>query len=248
VTEARPTMPLPGVSESISEAEQALDSALATAVTAAGPAGRPTGGPVARRLRRRTRAGVGGRSKEPALCFPRALAGSGRIQPWANPTRKLRTRLFLRSRWWYGLRRSSRRPPARESPRRDHPPRHHQRRRPGRPPRQRPPHPPPAGRLAPRARMADPVDKHLRAARRSGLTSPDPVRTPTPQGTSPAPGQETKDEPHNRRAAEPAHPEPPAETHRRGESHYLKQAVDPGSDHQFCRRILNTDPGVATEF
>ena len=72
--------------------------------------------------------------------------------------------------------------PAREGPRRDHPPRPHRHRRPHRPPRQRPPHPPPAPRLAPRARMAEPLARGLRAARRSGLTSLEPVRTPRPHG------------------------------------------------------------------
>jgi hypothetical protein len=38
----------------------------------------------------------------------------------------------------------------------------------------------PARRLAPRARMAQPVRRGLRAARSSGLTSPDPVRTRRP--------------------------------------------------------------------
>ena len=69
-------------------------------------------------------------------------------------------------------------PALREGPGRDHPPRPDRRRRPHRPPRPRPPHPAPARRLAPRAGMAEPPRRGLRAARRSGLTSPEPVRTP----------------------------------------------------------------------
>jgi len=43
------------------------------------------------------------------------------------------------------------------------------------------------------------VDRSLRAARQSGLTSPDPVRAPTPQGTpTPDPDPQTTDEPHKR--------------------------------------------------
>jgi hypothetical protein len=48
--------------------------------------------------------------------------------------------------------------------------------------------------------MAEPLGRGLRTARRSGLTSPDPVRTRTPQGT-PAPqnpAQEPVDRPQNR--------------------------------------------------
>jgi hypothetical protein len=41
--------------------------------------------------------------------------------------------------------------------------------------------------------MAEPVDASVRAARPSGLTSPNPVRTPTPQGKRPqAPAQEPR--------------------------------------------------------
>ena len=46
--------------------------------------------------------------------------------------------------------------------------------------------------------MAQPLRSRLRPARRSGLTSPDPVRTPTPQGhPAPAPNQ-APDKPQNR--------------------------------------------------
>ena len=68
------------------------------------------------------------------------------------------------------------------------------RRTPGPPARPGPPHPPPPARLAPRARIAEPVRSRLRPARRSSLTSPEPVRTPTPPGTpptSPDPGPRT---------------------------------------------------------
>ena len=61
---------------------------------------------------------------------------------------------------------------------RDDPPRPDRGRRPHRPPRQGPPHPPPARRLAPRAGMAEPLGRGLRPARRSGLTSPEPVTHP----------------------------------------------------------------------
>jgi hypothetical protein len=41
--------------------------------------------------------------------------------------------------------------------------------------------------------MAQPLGRGLRPARRSGLTSPDPVRTPTPQGhPDPTPTQEPR--------------------------------------------------------
>jgi Transposase DDE domain group 1 len=69
--------------------------------------------------------------------------------------------------------------PFAKSPGRDHPPRPDRRRRPHRPAWPRPPHPAPARRLAPRARMAHPPRRGLRPARRSGLTSPDPVSTST---------------------------------------------------------------------
>ena len=48
--------------------------------------------------------------------------------------------------------------------------------------------------------MAEPLGRRLRTARHSRLTSPDPVRTRTPQGT-PAPqnpAQEPVDRPQNR--------------------------------------------------
>ena len=48
--------------------------------------------------------------------------------------------------------------------------------------RPRPPHPAPAARLAPRARMAEPPRRSLRAARRSGLTSPNRSAPARPDG------------------------------------------------------------------
>ena len=49
--------------------------------------------------------------------------------------------------------------------------------------------------------MAQPARRRLRAARRSGLTSPDPVRTPT-AATAPEPAPEpgTPDKPQDRQA------------------------------------------------
>ena len=79
------------------------------------------------------------------------------------------------------------------------PPRPGHHRRTGRPPRPGEPHPPPARGLPPRARLAEPRGRNLRPAGRSGLTSPDPVRITTPQGTLTAtPIQETPDKPQNR--------------------------------------------------
>ena len=76
--------------------------------------------------------------------------------------------------------------PPRQSPRGHHPPRPGRRRAPHRPPRPERPHPAPARRLAPRARVAEPFRSRLRPARRSGLTSPEPVRNPyARQGTPP---------------------------------------------------------------
>ena len=70
-------------------------------------------------------------------------------------------------------------PAVREGPGRDHPPGPDHRRGPHRPARPRPPHLAPARRLAPPARMAEPPRGRLRTARHSGLTSPEPVSTPT---------------------------------------------------------------------
>ena len=68
--------------------------------------------------------------------------------------------------------------PSRKARGATHPPRPDRRRRPHRPARPRPHHPAPARRLAPRTRMAEPVRRRLRPARRSGLTSPEPVTAP----------------------------------------------------------------------
>jgi hypothetical protein len=47
--------------------------------------------------------------------------------------------------------------------------------------------------------MGQPVRSRLRPARRSGLTSPDPVRTPTPARAPPQiPDRRTPDKPQNR--------------------------------------------------
>jgi hypothetical protein len=70
-----------------------------------------------------------------------------------------------------------RRPPARPD----------RRRRPHCPSRPGLPYPPPARRLAPRARVAEPLRSRLRPARHSGLTSPDPVRTPNARQGNPPP-------------------------------------------------------------
>jgi len=91
------------------------------------------------------------------------------------------------------------RPPPRQGPRGHRPPRPDRRRRPHRPVRPRPAHSPPARRLAPRARMAEPLRGRLRPARRSGLTSPDPVRTPKArQSSQPQPPAKAPDKPQNR--------------------------------------------------
>jgi hypothetical protein len=85
-------------------------------------------------------------------------------------------------------RRHPRRAPPRQGPRGYRPPRPDRRPRPHRAPRMRSPHPPPPPGLAPRDRMARPAGRGLQTARRGGLTSPDPVRPRTPQGTqSPTP-------------------------------------------------------------
>jgi hypothetical protein len=53
--------------------------------------------------------------------------------------------------------------------------------------------------MAPRARMAQPLRSSHRPARRSGLTSPDPVRLPTPTAAqAPRPPTRTPDKPQNR--------------------------------------------------
>jgi hypothetical protein len=95
-----------------------------------------------------------------------------------------------------------------ESPRGDHPPPADQRRRPHRPPRPRPHHHPPARGLAPPARLDDPVRGRLRAARRHGLTRPDPVTAqPRPSAdTRQQPRGEDPDKPQNTPAAGTPHP------------------------------------------
>jgi hypothetical protein len=47
--------------------------------------------------------------------------------------------------------------------------------------------------------MAEPLRSRLRTTRRSGLTSPDPVRTPTPaRAAVPSPQPKAPDKPQNR--------------------------------------------------
>ena len=70
-------------------------------------------------------------------------------------------------------------PRLRQGARRDDPPRPDRRRGPHRPARPRPPHLAPARRLAPRARMDEPVPRRLRPACPRRLTSPDQVTTQT---------------------------------------------------------------------
>ena len=81
--------------------------------------------------------------------------------------------------------------------------------------------------------MAEPLGRRLRAARRSGLTSPEPVRTPTAPAATPNPVPEpgTQDKPHSRRAAGRPRPESPRETPRAGikpETSYRNWPVDRG--------------------
>ena len=59
--------------------------------------------------------------------------------------------------------------------------------------------------------MAEPLGRGLRAARRSGLTRPEPVRPPTaPAATqNPVPEPGTQDKPHTRPAAGRPRPESP---------------------------------------
>ena len=121
-------------------------------------------------------------------------------------------------------RRHPRRPPPRQGPRRHRPPRPGRRRRPHRPPRPRPHHPAPARGLAPRARVAEPLRSRLRPARRSGLTSPEQVRTPDARQGNTAPSPQTKppDKPQNRQ---------------RQEKHALKAITDENSSHEISRWI-----------
>ena len=80
--------------------------------------------------------------------------------------------------------------------------------------------------------MAEPARRRLRAARRSGLTSPEPVTHPKAEGhPNPVPGPGTPDKPHNRRAAERLRPESPHKTPRAGikpETSYRNSPVDRG--------------------
>jgi hypothetical protein len=124
-------------------------------------------------------------------------------------------------------------PPLRESPRRDHAPRPDRGHRPHRPARQGPHRPPPPRRLAPRTGMAEPLGRGLRPARRSGLTSPEPVRTPHgPTATpNPHPRARNQDKPHSRRAAGRPRPQSPRKTPRAGikpETSYRNRPVDRG--------------------
>ena len=66
--------------------------------------------------------------------------------------------------------------------------------------------------------MAEPARRRLRPARRSGLTSPDPVRTRHGRHGHPDPAPEpgTPDKPQNRRAAGRPRPDSPRKTPRAG--------------------------------
>ena len=77
------------------------------------------------------------------------------------------------------------------------------------------------------------MGRGLRAARGSGLTSPEPVSTPTaPAATqNPVPEPGTQDKPHSRRAAGRPRPESARETPRAGikpETSYRNWPVDRG--------------------
>ena len=81
--------------------------------------------------------------------------------------------------------------------------------------------------------MAEPLGRGLRAARGSGLISPEPVSTPTaPAATqNPVPEPGTQDKPHSRRAAGRPRPESARETPRAGikpETGYRNWPVDRG--------------------
>ena len=81
--------------------------------------------------------------------------------------------------------------------------------------------------------MAEPLGRGLRAARRSGLTSPEPVRTPDGPRSHPNPAPEpgTQDKPHSRRAAGCSRPESPHKTPHAGiktETSYRHWPVDRG--------------------
>ena len=81
--------------------------------------------------------------------------------------------------------------------------------------------------------MAQSLGRGLRAARRSGLTSPDPVRTLTaPTATpNPSPSPGTPDKPHNRRAAGRPRLQSPRKTPHAGikpETSYRNWPVDRG--------------------
>ncbi len=81
--------------------------------------------------------------------------------------------------------------------------------------------------------MAEPLGRGLRAARGSGLTSPEPVSTPTAATATqnPVPEAGTQDKPQNRRAAGRSHPESPRQTPRAGikpETSYQNWPVDRG--------------------
>jgi len=71
--------------------------------------------------------------------------------------------------------------------------------------------------------MAEPLRGRLRAARRSGLTSPETVRTPTPaRAASPQPRPKAPDKPQNRQ---------------RQEKHALKALTNENSSHEISRWI-----------
>ena len=99
--------------------------------------------------------------------------------------------------------------------------------------------------------MAEPLRSRLRPARRSGLTSPDPVRNPhARQGTPPqAPRPGTPDKPQNRQrqgkhalkapAERTAHPKSVGGL-RLSQSIGITQAVGPGSNRVTGFLIINS--------
>src|SRR5207302_1893381 len=124
-------------------------------------------------------------------------------------------------------------PAVREGPGRDHPPGPDRRRRSHRPAWPRSPHLALARRLAPRAPMAKPARHGLRTARRSGLTSPDPVRTRHAATATPTPAPEpgTPDQPQDKRAAGRPCPDSSPKTPRAEigpETAYRNRPVDRG--------------------
>jgi hypothetical protein len=70
--------------------------------------------------------------------------------------------------------------------------------------------------------VAEPLGSRLRPARRSGLTSPEPVLTPRPAGHTATPPTQNPDKPQNRQ---------------RRSRHALKAPTDENSSHEINRWI-----------